>query len=43
MNLIAFQVPNKIYINDACEHGLGGYFLKDVEAIFMSYNIMPSL
>ena len=25
MNLIAFRVPNKIYINDACEHGLGGY------------------
>ena len=25
MNLISFRVPNKIYINDACEHGLGGY------------------
>ena len=25
MNLITFRVPNKIYINDASEHGLGGF------------------
>ena len=25
MNLINFQLPNKIYINDASEHGLGGF------------------
>ena len=25
MNLITFRVPNKIYINDAVEHGLGGF------------------
>ena len=25
MNLITFQSPNKIYINDASKHGLGGF------------------
>ena len=25
MNLITFRKPPKIYINDACEHGLGGF------------------
>ena len=25
MNLINFQSPNKIYINDISEHGLGGF------------------
>ena len=25
MNLITFRSPNKIYINDAPEHGLGGF------------------
>ena len=25
MNLITFRAPNKIYINDASEHGLGGF------------------
>ena len=25
MNLIVFRAPNKIYINDASEHGLGGF------------------
>jgi hypothetical protein len=24
MNLITFRVPDKVYINDASEHGLGG-------------------
>ena len=25
MNLMTFRAPTKIYINDACEHGLGGF------------------
>ena len=29
MNLITFQSQNKIYINDALEHGLGGFATHD--------------
>ena len=35
MNLITFRIPTKIYINDASEHGLGGFSIDDNQMILI--------